>query len=89
MTLVEAYKEASSKGHEKEFSEAFYLALNSRKSEQEAIAEAMAKIHSIPSVNETMRAKDAYSRAFQQAIDDGKDENQARIFALQSVPRRK
>jgi len=89
MTLAEAYQIASSKGHQVEFCEAFYSSLNKRHSEEDAINEALSKIESIQSPNNSMIVKNAYAISFQQALQSGASEAEARMMAIQSVPRRK
>lgn len=89
MTVIDAYNEADSKGHAKEFANAFYQALKSRMSEQDALNFAIQKVSEIPTVNDAAMSKAAYARAFRKALEDGMDEMQARMLALQAVPRRR
>jgi hypothetical protein len=89
MTQIQAYKNACLKGHAKEFAMAFKEALRNRMSEVDSINFAINKVEEIPTKDEKAIAKMAYADAFNQAIKDGMSENQARMIALQSVPRRK
>jgi len=89
MTQLQAYKNACSRGHAKEFAMAFQQALRNRMSEADAVNFAISKVEEIPTNDEKAIAKMAYADAFNQAIRDGMSENQARMVALQSVPRRK
>lgn len=88
MTLTEAYNKAREDGHADEFAKAFHDAITKRMSEVDAMNLAISHVSSMPSKNEEMRSRMAYVQAFNEAIENGMDEGQARMIALQSVPRR-
>jgi hypothetical protein len=89
MTLTEAYALAYSKGHQAAFSNALYEGLKNRMSESDAITYALGKIAEIKKPDEVALAKMSYAEAFKRALDKGMSENEARMTALQFVPRRK
>jgi len=89
MNVTQAHALACEKGRGPEFFQEYYYALRAKLSNQDAIWRALEQIRKLPSKKDMSAARQAYAQAFQEALDKGMSETDARLSALQSVPRRR